>query len=273
MHLKKTAAAVLALSAAIGVPAAGAAKPKHPSPAVKPAPVTYVFRGAVFAAPGAGATTVQVQINSGNKAATLKMGNLLANGNPSAVLLNASTNLVSWSADNKPLSNPNLAASIQVGDPVAVTIVGPRNATIAQLLALPATRVDDYVLSTKPHGRLFLFDGSAVGVDTVAHTITLNITKTNWRAGYALKSASASSTETFTYDPAKTMFVTWQHGKAHLVTPAQIVAGDHVTIKIFMVNYDSRLGSLLANPAWRVNLHEPAALVAHDIRTTSGHTL
>jgi hypothetical protein len=276
MRVKKTAVAMLALSAAIGVPAAGAAKPKHPStaPAAKPAvkaPVVYVFRGVVAVAPGAGAASLQLQINSGNKAAMLKMGALAGNGNIQPVALGPGTTLVNWNAQNQPFVDPALTATIQVADPVAVTIVGAKNATLAQLFATPAIRVDDYLLSSKPHGRLFLFDGKAVAVDTVAHTITLNVLHTNWRAGYAMKTAAAPSTLTFTYDPAKTTFVHWNHGKQQLFTPDKIVVGDHVTIRIIPNNYESHLASLQTIAPWRVNDHEPMALVMKTIAANNTH--
>jgi len=276
MRVKKTAVAMLALSAAIGVPAAGAAKPKHPStaPAAKPAvkPLeTYVFRGVVAVAPGAGATQLQLQINSGNKAAMLKMGALAGNGNIQAIPVGPTTSMVSWGADNKPTINPNLTATIQVADPVAVTILGTKTATLAQLFGSTANRVDDYLLSTKPHGRLFLFNGKAVAVDTVAHTITVNVLHTNWRAGYAMKTAGAASTLTFTYDPAKTTFVHWNQGKQQLFTPDKIVAGDSVTIKIIPNNYESHLSSLLTIAPWRVNDHEPMALVMKSIAANNTH--
>jgi len=276
MRVTKTAVAMLALSAAIGVPAAGAAKPKHPTtaPAVKPAvksPVTYVFRGVVAAAPGAGASSLQLQINSGNKAAMLKMGALAGNGNIQPALLGPSTTLVNWNTQNQPLVDPALTSTIQVADPVAVTIVAAKNATLAQIFATPATRVDDFLLSSKPHGRLFLFDGKAVAVDTVAHTVTLNVQRTNWRAGYAMKTAGASSTLTFTYDPAKTTFVHWNQGKQQLFTPDKIVAGDHVTIRIIPNNYESHLSSLLVISAWRINDKEPMALVNKSIAANNTH--
>jgi len=265
---------MLALSAAIGVPAAGAAKPKHPTqPAAKvaaKAPVTYVFRGVVAQAPGAGATQLYVQLNGGNKAATLKLGTI--DNSTFIVQMAPTTQLVSWSTTNVPTASPALATTMQVGDPVAVTIVGARNANITQLLTTAPTRIDDYVLSTKPHGRLFLFHGQAVSVDTVNHTVTVNVTKTNWRAGYALKRAAASPVETFKYDPSTTVFVHWTaKGKAQLLTPDKIVAGDNVTIKLFSTNYDMHLSSLLAISAWRVNDHEPMALVNKAIAQNNAH--
>jgi len=190
----KTTAAMLALGATIGVPAAGAAKPKHPNgPPAKHA-VVYVFRGVVAVAPGAGAASLQVQINAGNKVAVEKLGTLA--GTTSAIALAPNAKIVSWSVENEPLAGAT--AGMQVGDPVAVTIVAPRGATFAQLLTTPATGVDDYLLSSKPHGRLFLFSGKAVGVDTTAHTITVDVTRTNWRANHALitRSISASNGHT-----------------------------------------------------------------------------
>lgn len=273
MRVTKTAVAMLALSTAFGVPAANAAKPSHPAakPAVKP-PVVYVFRGVLAAAPGAGASSLQLQINSGNKAAMLNLGALAGNGNIQPALLGPGTTMVNWNTSNQPAVDPALTSTMQVADPVAVTIVGTKTSTLADIFATPATRVDDFLLSSKPHGRLFLFDGKAVAVDTVAHTITLNVQRTNWRAGYAMKTAGATSTLTFTYDPTKTAFVHWNsHGKQNLYTPDKIVAGDHVTIRIIPNNYESHLSSLLVISAWRINDHEPTASVTKTIATNNTH--
>jgi hypothetical protein len=286
MRTMKTAAAALALCAAIGVPAAGASKPKHPGntnvpPTSQPAKgqVTYVFRGVVASAPTVTATTststgaaavtgsVQVQLNSGNKAAVLKLGT--AADTFFTLPLAPTTHIMSWSAENKPLVGT--AATLQVGDPVALTIMGAKDATLAQLVATAPTRIDDYLLSSKPHGRMFLFAGSATAIDLVNHTITVNINKTNWRAGYALR--GASMTETFKWDPAKTTFVDFHNGKAKLFGAANVKVGDSVTVKIISENYDSVLSTLLNDSAWRINDHEPMVLVNKAITSTNGHTL
>lgn len=285
MRTMKTAAAALALCAAIGVPAAGASKPKHPgnnnTPPTSQAKgqVEYVFRGVVAAVPtvtatsststGAAAVTgsVQVQLNSGNKAAVLKLG--AAADTFFTVPLAPTTQVMSWSAENKPMAAT--AASLQVGDPVALTIMGAKDATLAQLVATAPTRIDDYLLSTKPHGRMFLFAGTTAAIDLVNHTITVNIDKTNWRAGYALR--GASMTETFKWDPAKTTFVDFHGTKAKLFGAANIKVGDRVTVKIISANYDSVLSTLLGNSAWRINDHEPMAMVNQTIAGTNAHVL
>src|SRR5579862_143529 len=154
----KTTAAVLVLGAAIGVSAAAAAAPTHANAAPAKSPVTYVFRGVVAAAPGAGATSLQVQINAGNKVAVEKLGTLA--GSVATLPLAATARYVAWSAENKPLAGAT--ATMQVGDPVAVTVMGVNSSTFAQLIVTPAAIVNDYVLSSKPHGRMFLFDGKAV---------------------------------------------------------------------------------------------------------------
>jgi hypothetical protein len=282
MRTMKTAAAALALCAAIGVPAAGASKPKHPgnnNPPTSQAKgqVEYIFRGTIAAAPVAAAASstpaaaamgsVQVQVNSGNKAAVLKLG--AAADTYFSVPLAATTQVMSWSAENKP--SAAAVATLQVGDPVALTIMGAKNATLAQLLATAPTRIDDYLLSTKPHGRLFLFAGTTAAIDLVNHTITVNIDQTNWRAGYALR--GASMTETFKWDPAKTTFVDFHAGKPKLFGAANVKVGDRVTVKIISANYDSVLSTLLGDSAWRINDHEPMALVNKTIAGTNSHVL
>lgn len=276
MRGMKTAASLVAVGAALGVPAAGLAKqPKHPNPTIKlatshPQGMTeFVFRGVLAAVPAPGATSVQVQINAGNPAATAKLGT--AAGVTTSLAVSPTTAAMRWNTSATPLASS--LTSFQVGDPVAVTVWAPKKATLTQLIATPATRVDDYLYSTKPHGRLFIFFGNAVSVDTTAHTVTMNITKTNWRAGYAIRTAGASTTETFSYDPTKTVFLHWHNNKPHLLGPDKIVAGDALTIKVFSPTYDSKLSTLLTLPAWRVNDHEPMSAVTAAIAGANGHTL
>lgn len=274
MRTMKTAAAALALCAAIGVPAAGASKPKHPGNSTPPASlsaakgqITYIFRGVIAAAPVAGVTSVDVQLNSGNKAAVAKLG--AAADTFFMVPLAPSTHIMTWTAENKPVAAS--VTNLVVGDPVALTIVGAKDATLAQLVTTAPTRIDDFLLSSKPHGRMFLFEGNAASIDLVNHTITVNITKTNWRGAYALR--GASMTETFKWDPAKTTFVDFAGGKAKLFGAANVKVGDRVTVKIISENYDSVLSTLLNDSAWRINDHEPMALVNKAIVSTNGHTL
>jgi hypothetical protein len=275
MRGMKTAASLIAVGAALGVPAAGVAKqPKHPNvkvtnPSHTKGMTEFVFRGVLAAVPAPGATTVQVQVNAGNPAANGKLG--ATAGTTVTLAVSAATQAMRWNSSSTPLAST--LTGFQVGDPVAVTVWAPKNTPLAQLLVTPASRVDDYLYSTKPHGRLFIFFGNAVSVDQTAHTITLNVTKTNWRAGYAIRSAGASATETFSYDPTKTTFVHWRNNKPHLITPAMITSGDAVTIRVFSPTYDSKLSSLLALPAWRVNDKEPMGLLKASIAGANAHTL
>jgi hypothetical protein len=271
----KTAASLIAVGAALGVPAAGVAKqPKHPSvklthPSHTRGLTEFVFRGVLAAVPAPGATTLQVQINAGNPAATAKLGT--SAGTTATLAVSAATSAMRWNATKTPLASS--LTSFQVGDPVAVTVWAPKNTALAQLLVTPASRVDDYLFSTKPHGRLFIFFGNAVSVDQTAHTVTMNVTKTNWRAGYAIRTAGASATQTFSYDASKTVFVHWRNNKPHLIGADKIAAGDALTIRVFSPTYDSKLSTLLALPAWRVNDHEPMSLLKSAIASANGHTL
>jgi hypothetical protein len=274
----RIAAATMALGTSIAI-APGLAqankKPKHPNhkhaaPTAKnPHSTKYIFRGVVVATPAVGATSVQVQIRSGNKAGVTLLG---ANPTVQTFQIGAGSAAFSWNAAGT-AATPAALTSLLAGDPVAVTVWAPKNATLTQLIATPATRVDDYLFSTKPHGRLFIFYGNAVSVDTTAHTVTLNISKMNWRAAYAIRTAGASTTETFSYDPTKTVFLHWSKNKPHLIGPDKIAAGDPLTIKVFSPTYDSKLSTLLTLPAWRVNDHESMTAVKAAIAGANGHTL
>jgi len=277
MKTMRVLATTLALGTTVAVaPGIASAEKGHPrhhkehQKTAKPAAThatKYVFRGVVMSAPGASATALPVQIRSGNPAAL----RLLGSTNPinTSFLVAATTQLFSWNAAGT-ASTQALTANMLAGDPVAVTIFGPANATLASLMATPASRVDDVLNSTKPAGRMFIFVGKVVSTDAVS-ALTINVTGGNWRAMFALK--GQQPLQTFHFAPT-TVFLHWNHkGNAQLITPAAFHAGDTVTVRVFSSNFDSQLSTLLATPAWLINNHEPQALVQRDIRHHNDHKL
>jgi len=63
--------------------------------------------------------------------------------------------------------------------------------------------------------------------------------------------------ETFTYD-AHTIFVLWQAGVPHVISPSQLVVGDRISVRIRAPQGYS-LGQVEAVPANHVGDHEPYA--------------
>jgi hypothetical protein len=222
--------------------------------------VDYVFYGRVAAEPGAGATALQVQITGGSWRA---LRALIGATEPVTFRVDASTHWIVWSAlqDGRP-AIPGVGSSggVHPGDPVAVTIHGRRNASLSTLLSTPARRVGDWAAATPRPGRLYLFQGSAVAVDRAARTVTIDVRFGNWRALYAMLGQPIR--ETFHYD-RDSVFLHWEHGIPNLLRPADIAPGDVLTLRL-RAPAGTALPTLASVPLWRVNDHEPQALVAHD---------
>jgi len=255
---------VLAVAvAALPAPALAKNKPGHPAhkAAATVGKTTFKFKGLVAAAPGATASSLSVLVQTGNQPAA----NLL--GTPATYApanygfpFSATTAVYQWAVDNK--AKLSTASTLGLGDPVVVSIVARRDATLAQVLATPATRVDDVLNSTKPAGRFYFFTGSLVSVDPMAGKITVDLSAnlSNWRARRSL--SGQPTTQTFSFNN-NTAMISWKGGKRHLLNPtmADLVGGDRVTLRIYSPQFDARISTLTSIPVWRVNDKEPLAAV------------
>jgi len=273
MKAFRIAAATLALGTSIVIaPGVASAHKKHPGnnqakPASKaPHTTKYIFRGVVVATPAAGATSVQVEVRSGNKAGLDLNG---PNATVQTFNFGAGSQVFTWNAAGTAATSV-AATNLLAGDPVAVTIWGPSRTTMAQLLLQPVNRVDDVLNSSKPAGRMFIFGGNVVSTDPTTGALTINVTTGNWRALRAL--TGMSMTETFHYGLPSTTFLNFNgKGKAHLMVAPTFTAGQFVTIRVFSANYDSSPTTLLNSAAWRINLHEPKAMLHADIKKHNDH--
>jgi hypothetical protein len=217
--------------------------------------VAYEFRGTAVAAPGTGATQIQVQVTGGNRPA-LKA--LLGAAQPTTFAADAKTR---WLAVNG--NTPVLAASdvVLAGDVVRVVVRAPWHTPLATLVGTPAASVTDLSARTRPAGRLYLFGATASAIDTTAHTITVDVNFGNWRGLYALLGQPLH--QTFTYN-ASTVFLKWRHGVPIGVDPSVVHAGDPLTLRVFAPVWNTPLSTLVATPLWRVKLGEPMALALRD---------
>jgi len=274
MKAIRIAAATMALGTSIAI-APGLAqankKPKHPNhkhavPTTNmPHATKYIFRGVVVSTPAAGASTLTVQIRSGNKAGVTLLGNQPTTQN---FTLSQGSALFYWNAAGTAAA-PTAVTTFAAGDPIAVTVWGPSKTTLQAVLANPATRVDDVMNSSRPAGRLFIFVGKVVANDPATGALTVNLVNGNWRAMHAF--AGQPVTQTFHYTSSQTTFLNFNgRGKAHLISPTFAV-GQTVTIRVFSATYDSQTSTLLTLPAWRINAHEPAGMVRADIKKHNDH--
>ena len=216
----------------------------------------YVFSGTLAAAPGATPTALQVTVTGGNAPALRALvGNTTE---PLTFAVDAKTSYIDWSASargNAPSSTT--PGTLAAGDPVHLRIRAPWGTPLATLLTTPIRMVNDFAATQKVSGRLFVFEGSAVSVDTTAQTVTLTVQHGNWFALNAM--LGQPTTETFHYD-ASTLFLSWDHRSPHSFLPAQIQVGDPITLRT-RAPFGTPLASLLAAPLWKVNDHEPASSI------------
>jgi hypothetical protein len=255
-RLAMLAVASLAATALVAGPAAAQQSHRyHPRPIFGP-PV-YVFKGTLAADAGASPTSISVNVTGGNRRALRALVGV--NGaEPLSFAVDPRTVWVSWAAaarGNAPTSTT--PDTMKAGDKVYVRIRGERGLPLAVLLQRPAHQVGDVSAAQAVDGRMFVFYGRAVAVDTTAKTITLNVKTGNWLALNALLGESA--TQTFHYDDA-TQFLTWRRGP-HTFDPSQIQAGDPVTLRT-RATWTTPLDQLTAAPLWKVNDHEPWRLIS-----------
>ena len=256
--------------AALGIAAVGAlvaaapaaAAPAHAQTAHRASRLPgqlYIFSGTVAAAPSATSPALQVTVTGGNRPALRALvGNTSA---PLSFTVDGKTAYIAWTATSRGNApTATTAAALKVGDPVHLRLRAAYRAPLARLLTRPVRTANDFALAERVTGRLFLFGGRAVSVDTTAQTITVDIARGNWFALNALLGQPA--TETFHYDSA-TQFLSWSARTPHTFLPAQIKAGDPITIRT-RAHFGTPLANLLAAPLWKVNDHEPSATIDSD---------
>ena len=214
----------------------------------------YIFKGTVAVAPVAGAPTLQITVTGGDRPALRALvGNTVS---PLSFTVDSRTSYIAWTATergNGPAATTEDA--LKVGDPVHLRILANRRAPLAQLLATPVRMVNDFALAQRTSGRLFLFQGRAVAVDTTAKTITIDVQRGNW---FALNAMLGQPTlETFHYDAA-TLFISWHRRTPQSFDPSAIQVGDPIMLKTRGA-FNTPLADLLAAPLWKVNDHEPAS--------------
>jgi hypothetical protein len=250
---------LVAASALVAV-APAAAAPSHAKARAHGLPgQLYIFSGTVAAAPATGTSALQVTVTGGNRPALRALvGNTSA---PLSFTVDGRTAYIAWTATTRGNApSATTAAAIKVGDPVHLRIRARHGAPLARLLTKPVRTTNDFALAERVTGRLYLFAGRAVSVDPTAQTVTVDIRRGNWFGLNAL--LGQPTTETFHYDSA-TQFLSWSGRAPHTFLPAQIKAGDPITIRT-RAHFGTPLANLLAAPLWKVNDHEPSVTVDSD---------
>jgi hypothetical protein len=209
--------------------------------------INFLFNGRLLADAG-NSTSLFVDVKGGNKPALRK---LLGQGRTQQFAVDSNTQYIRWTNGvPQVVDESNLVA----GDRVSVNVRAPRSDTLQQIESTAAWRVADRgPFGNFPRQPLWLFIGRLEAPAAGGH-FRLNMTDGNHRALKALLGQPLD--QTFTYD-AHTIFVLWQGGVPHVISPGQLVVGDRISVRIRAPQSYS-LAQVEATPANHVGDHEPA---------------
>jgi hypothetical protein len=210
--------------------------------------INFLFNGRLLADAGS-SSSLFVDVKGGNKPALRK---LIGQGRTQQFAVDANTQYIRWTNGvPQVVDESNLVA----GDRVSINVRAPRSDTLAQIEATAAWRVAD----RGPFGRfarrpLWLFIGQ-LEAPAAGGQFTLSMRDGNHRALKALLGQPLD--QTFTYD-AHTIFVLWQGGVPHVISPSQMVVGDRISVRIRAPGSYS-LGQVETTPANHVGDHQPGS--------------
>ncbi|HEY3921188.1 MAG TPA: hypothetical protein VGL76_03645 [Gaiellaceae bacterium] len=207
----------------------------------------YTFSGELLTAPGPNATSVAVQVETGNHAGLTA---LVGQSQDQNFALGSGTAVTIWSHGVPHVGN---TGSLQQGDYVALRIRAPHGSTLQQIEGTPAAALADHTAAGGGGKPLWLFIGTVSGPQSGGH-VALNVDSGNWKALHAMLGQSLA--QAFTYDDG-TIFLLWQGRVPTVIDPSQLKAGDRITVRIRAPRADS-LAQVEAVPAAHVGDHEPA---------------
>lgn len=208
--------------------------------------INFVFNGRLLADAGS-SSSLFVDVKGGNRPALRK---LIGQGRTQQFAVDSNTQYIRWTNGvPQVVDESNLVA----GDRVSVNIRAPRSDTLAEIEATPAWRVADRgPFGHFPRRPLWLFIGQLEAPAAGGH-FALSMRDGNHRALKAMLGQPLD--QTFTYD-AHTIFVLWQGGVPHVISPSQMVVGDRISVRIRAPQSFS-LGQVEATPANHVGDHQP----------------
>jgi hypothetical protein len=206
----------------------------------------YTFSGEVLAAPGSNATSLPVQVETGNHAG-LKA--LIGQSQNETFALGSGTRVLVWSNGTP---HGGTTGDLQQGDYVALRIRAPHDSSMQTLTQTAAATVANHAA---PNGGrpLWLFIGSVSGPQSGGH-VALNVSSGDWKALHAMLGQQLE--QSFTYDDG-TIFLLWEGRVPTVIDASQLKPGDRITVRIRAPRDDS-LSQVEAIAAAHVGDHEPA---------------
>lgn len=242
--MKRTSLYVLSLLTVVVAVAAGAAVAVN-----GPKTVEFTFTGRLLADPASNATSISVDVKTGNRAALQK---LVGNSRNQTFAVDADTEFLLWSGGRPSVVTVD---ALTAGDLVTVHVRAAKDSSMVQVAATPAQVVADRGLNPgRPHQALWLFRGTLNGPATTS-TLSLHVLDGNHRALRSMLGAPVD--ETFTYD-SHTVFVLWQGRVPTVISATQLQAGDRVSVRV-RAPRGATLAQVGATAANHVAEHEPTS--------------
>jgi hypothetical protein len=206
----------------------------------------YSFSGELLTAPGPNATTLSVQIETGNRPA---LRALIGASQNQVFAVDSGTAILIWSHG---VPHTGSTADLQAGDFVTVRIRTAGGSSLQQIESTPAATVAD-TAHPGARGPLWLFSGTVAGPQS-GGKIALHVGSGNWKALQAMLGQALD--QSFAYDDG-TIFLLWQGRVPTVISPAQLQTGDRITVRI-RAPRNATLTQVEATPAAHVGDHEPA---------------
>jgi hypothetical protein len=205
----------------------------------------FTFSGELLAAPGANATSLSLQVETGNKPA---LRALIGASQDEVFTLDSGTEVLIWSHG---VPHVGSTADLQQGDYITLNVHAPHGSSLQTIEQQAAGTVSDHAA---PHASLplWMFAGTVAGPQA-GGTIALTVQGGDWKALRAMLGQSLN--QSFAYDDG-TIFLLWQGKVPTVIDPSQLKAGDRITIRIRAARSDS-LAQVEATPAAHVGDHEP----------------
>jgi hypothetical protein len=206
----------------------------------------FQFRGEVVST---SPTSVQITVEGGNHAALRAM---LGQSQNQTFTLGTKSEVLVWSHG---IPKVGAYTDLKANDWVQINVRAKHGSSLAEIETNPAGIVGDHGAAPGKAGKpLFLFRGTYAGSPT-AGKFNVDVKGGN-RLALRKLIGQSSSTQTFSYD-ANTIFLLWQGKVPTVIGPADLKAGDRITVRIRAPRRSS-LSTLLATPARHVGEHEPA---------------
>jgi len=245
-HRLALAIVVAAAVCSMLVAGADANHGRHNGQNQRPHGQLYSFAGELTATPGANATSLSVQVETGNRPA---LRALIGQSQDETFALGSGTEIL---IGQHGVPHVGSTADLQSGEWVTLRIHAPAGSSLQTVAATPAGTVSE---SAAPGANLplWLFIGTVAG-GQAGGKVSMNVDSGNWKALHALLGQPLA--QAFTYDTG-TIFLLWQGRVPTVIDPSQLKAGDKITVRI-RAPRGASLAQVEATPARHVGDHEPA---------------